>query len=776
MNNKDLSFSTKARTLKKLQGVLKNARIAPMLIITVESWRNDKVSCLENLSSNLGPGPWIVRSSCYNEDTVETANAGAFLTLLNVEHDHLDSSIEQVISSYGNALDKDEVLIQPMLSNVVRSGVAFSHDPNTCSPYQIINWLEGSDTSAVTGGLGGNLWQKAAKKNTKIPKIFKPILTLLEELLYLFKGVPIDCEFAITSENNNNKQILWLLQARPLILNDITESENEQFKRLDIIKKKITSGMLPNPFLVGKRTVYGVMPDWNPAEIIGIKPKPMALSLYRELITDSIWAYQRHNYGYRNLRSFPLMPHFEGLPYIDVRVSFNSFIPADLNEKLANKLVDHYINRLLNEPNLHDKVEFEIVLSCYTFDLSKRLNDLKNFGFTDKDCNEIKVSLRKLTKRITHHEHGLWRTDKTKLQTLIERRERLQLSSLNHIDNIYWLLEDAKRYGTLPFAGLARAGFIAVQMLKSMVSVGVLSKTDEQAFLADINTVTSEMSFDRAELNKKDFLSKYGHLRPGTYDVLSPRYDEQPDLYFDWSQPAKKPKSPKPFSLKLNQMREISKLLDSHGLDPDPVRLFDFIKAGIELRELSKFYFSRNLSDIISLMIKIVSKYGYSREDLAFSNIEVFKELHVGSFNPKDLISLSIEQGKVRYKKTLKTCLPPIISSPDDVLAFYLPESLPNFITLKNITAPVIIINDKVELSDKIVCIENADPGFDWIFSHNIAGLITAWGGANSHMAIRAGEMGLPAVIGAGEMLYQRWSSAKMLNIDCSGNRVEIIS
>jgi len=34
------------------------------------------------------------------------------------------------------------------------------------------------------------------------------------------------------------------------------------------------------------------MPDWNPAEIIGIKPKMLALSLYKELITDNIWAYK----------------------------------------------------------------------------------------------------------------------------------------------------------------------------------------------------------------------------------------------------------------------------------------------------------------------------------------------------------------------------------------------------------------------------------------------------------------------------------------------------
>ena len=58
------------------------------------------------------------------------------------------------------------------------------------------------------------------------------------------------------------------------------------------------------------------------------------------------------------------MVHFFGLPYIDVRLSFNSFVPADLKDEIANKLVDYYIDRLKAEPALHDKVEFEIVLSC----------------------------------------------------------------------------------------------------------------------------------------------------------------------------------------------------------------------------------------------------------------------------------------------------------------------------------------------------------------------------------------------------------------------------
>ena len=49
---------------------------------------------------------------------------------------------------------------------------------------------------------------------------------------------------------------------------------------------------------------------------------------------------------------------------------------------------------------------------------------------------------------------------------------RFRDAAIDKISRIYWLLEDCKRYGTLPFAGLARAGFIAVQLLRSLVAVG----------------------------------------------------------------------------------------------------------------------------------------------------------------------------------------------------------------------------------------------------------------------------------------------------------------
>jgi len=769
-----LSFNTKAGTLTELQGVLKSAQIASLHIIVVEDWISDRSTCIAKLLNELNKFPVIVRSSCAREDGAEFSNAGAFLSLSNVEINGLEQAIDQVIASYGGVSSTDEVLIQPMLTDVVRSGVAFSHDPNTCTPYQIVNWVEGDDTSIVTGGRGGRVWQQAAKSTISPPLVLAPIIILLNELLVLFQNKPLEFEFAVTSESSG--EVLWLLQARPLILAQKSESAEIQAARLKSIQDKIKRGMQPHPFLMGQRTVYGVMPDWNPAEIIGIRPKPLALSLYRELITDAIWAYQRHNYGYRNLRSFPLMPHFFGLPYIDVRLSFNSFIPADLDEGLANRLVDYYIDRLLSEPALHDKVEFEIVFSCYTLDLPQRLERLSDVGFSMQERETIADSLRRLTNQIVHPKEGFWRSDSAKMDTLNVRREELLTSSADPLERIYWLLEDAKRYGTLPFAGLARAGFVAVQMLQSLRSVGVFSQADYDNFIAGVSTVSGQLARDRVTLDKDVFLARYGHLRPGTYDILSPRYDEAPDLYFDWGRQSRAPDSVKQFTLSLPQMREIIKLLEAHQLEPDPVALFDFMQAGIELRELAKFHFTKNLSDILVLITQIGSQYGLSREDLAYCDISVFKELYIAAADVKDSLLRSIDQGKARYAESLKISLPPLIAKPDDVWAFEWPESSPNFITQKQTTASVSGCDDLDRLAGAIVCIPNADPGFDWLFAYPIAGLITAWGGANSHMAIRAGELGLPAVIGAGEVLYRRWSSARQLHLDCAGRRVEVLA
>ena len=99
-------------------------------------------------------------------------------------------------------------------------------------------------------------------------------------------------------------------------------------------------------------------------------------------------------------------------------------------------------------------------------------------------------------------------------------------------------------------------------------------------------------------------------------------------------------------------------------------------------------------------------------------------------------------------------------------------------ITNKKIIGPVINLDSfsgAKEFKGKIVVIEKADPGYDWIFGHQIAGLITKYGGVASHMAIRAAEFGLPSAIGCGELIFNQITKAKMVELNCSTRQIHII-
>ena len=62
------------------------------------------------------------------------------MSVPNVQLDEIDEAILNVFKSYEEHLSDDQVLIQEMITNQIISGVAFSHDPNTGSPYKTINW------------------------------------------------------------------------------------------------------------------------------------------------------------------------------------------------------------------------------------------------------------------------------------------------------------------------------------------------------------------------------------------------------------------------------------------------------------------------------------------------------------------------------------------------------------------------------------------------------------------------------------------------------------
>ncbi|MBT7760208.1 MAG: hypothetical protein HN732_22955, partial [Rhodospirillaceae bacterium] len=55
---------------------------------------------------------------------------------------------------------------------------------------------------------------------------------------------------------------------------------------------------------------------------------------------------------------------------------------------------------------------------------------------------------------------------------------------------------------------------------------------------------------------------------------------------------------------------------------------------------------------------------------------------------------------------------------------------------------------------------------------HRISALVTKFGGANSHMAIRCAEFGLPAAIGCGEKTFNDLTRAQAIELNCAERTV----
>ena len=78
------------------------------------------------------------------------------------------------------------------------------------------------------------------------------------------------------------------------------------------------------------------MPDWNPVEMIGKHPSNLSYSLYKNLITDKIWARARSQMGYKDMSKYSLMHQISGQPYIDTSI----LLPKDLPKKIGEKIIN----------------------------------------------------------------------------------------------------------------------------------------------------------------------------------------------------------------------------------------------------------------------------------------------------------------------------------------------------------------------------------------------------------------------------------------------------
>lgn len=781
---KNQGFGTKAETLENLKN--EGFLVAKLVYFSIRKWNQAQEGIISSLVNYFeGESSLVVRSSSQSEDSHEESMAGAFESILNVPKDRVSlfEAINQVITSYGTPSPEDQVLIQPMVKNVVMSGVVMTRCLDDGAPYYTINYDDESGlTDSVTSG-------NKVSKTVFVSREFrdddfdseriKKLVGVVKRLEISLKSERIDVEFAVDSQNQ-----VYIFQARPIASakNWKPIVDQDVHNSIGYLKSFIKDYFEPKDDMLGQTSLLGVMPDWNPAEIIGLTPRPLALSLYQHLITDNTWSRARAQMGYRAIPSDQLMLVLCGRPYIDVRTSFNSFLPSELNDVLGEKVINCWINYLKDHPEYHDKVEFEVIFSIHNFQFIEKINHLYPSEFTQDELVQLKDSYLKLTQKLVSiKENSSLSEALNRIENLKEKQNKFHSShkkAYRIARDIRHTLAECKEFGTEPFAVIARHAFIAESLIRGLVDYAAISESRMDEFKNSLHTVSGEFGSDyksvtNNSLSKNIFWNKYGHLRPGTYDILSPQYLEYGDVFFSSVKFDSKVTPTKLFQLSKEELGKINLCIVDAFLDISPADLFDYFSRAIVGREYSKFVFTKSVSQVLELLKIWGKEYSLSSDDVSWLKIndifEILSNPLISDFKGYFMQKVTVNKKLCQTGHHLK--LGHLIRTPSDLYVVAQQRNIPNFVTKRKVTAPVVVLKQRAKYRDdlegKIICIENADPGFDWIFSQKIKGLITKFGGTNSHMTIRCSEFGLPAAIGCGEVLFEKLVRCSQLKIDC---------
>ena len=336
----------------------------------------------------------------------------------------------------------------------------------------------------------------------------------------------------------------------------------------------------------------------------------------------------------------------------------------------------------------------------------------------------------------------------------------------------------------MPFAGIARCAFISTKLLRTILELGVIDEKDHQNFYESIQTIAKKIYNESSSIKKNsssrnNFLRKYGHIRPSMYNISSKNYRENFKNYFFTKNNANKKKFKK-FILDKEKVKNIDKLFKNHKLNFNCKSFFKFAKRSIELRELSKMIFSKSIDEIFNSFINLSKKIHIKRDDLEYVSIKKILELYsnLDIDQIRNILNYEIKKNKSFQEITNLIEFPEFINSSNDIYSQELKNNLSNYVTKKNITGELLNyenIKNFKSMKNKIILLKNADPGYDFIFSHDIKGLITEYGGANSHMSIRCLELGIPAIIGIGTRNFQTINKNNFVQINANQKYFKIV-
>lgn len=447
------------------------------LVFSVSEWTLSSAEVVERIQAVNWGGPVAVRSSAAGEDSSPKLFPGMFRSKLGVRHSdeaELRRAIEDVIRSYekdreNRTPELDEVIVQAQVVNPVLSGVAHarSRDGYCRIEYDDVS----GSTSTVTSGQECASVEIIMDPGIGLPEPWNSVRECVRSVQVLLCVNNLILELAVTSDG-----LVHLFQARRFPGGEEPHLSEKAILRVTEARRALVAEEMP----------WSDMTDWNPAELLGERPKPLAFSLYRSLITDSAWLVGRKSLGYRDLKRHRLAESIAGKPYINVRSSFLSLTPASLNDRLAEKLTEDRLRLLRESPWLHDKVEMSLLFTAADVVLQPRTAVLADRGFSMQEIHEIDCALRTLTNSLVRNGDSWARED---LRSVDFLREPIDTSPQSPSELAGIILRDIERcrdYGVVPFARQARLAFVARDLLGRFREASAISREWEDQWWSSL--------------------------------------------------------------------------------------------------------------------------------------------------------------------------------------------------------------------------------------------------------------------------------------------------
>jgi hypothetical protein len=759
----------KLEGLDRLSAVRTDAFAVPAYVeFSVSDWKLDKGRILARIASRrLGP-VLIVRSCAAMEDRTATEPPGFFESILGIDAGQAGDvalAIDEVCRSYQRRQDdaplSHKVLVQTQLTSPALSGVCRVGEAS--DDYLEIEYDESpARTDAVTAGLRA----RQAYLSPHLERLSEPWRALrkaMDEVRGHFKA-PFFVEFALDREG-----AAWIFQVRAdRRPRQAVKTRPPRPSELDAAERIVAvAGPLSD------------MADWNPAEMLGRDPKPLDISLYDDLLMSGAWAQGRASLGWRAPRELGLMVEVGGRPYIRLPVSLQTLLPKGISERLADALVVDRLRLLADHPDLHDKVEFRVMWSAYAFDDVAVKADLLERGFSDADVQNLFMALRRVTRRTLTEAAAHLQADRAGMFALKSARARLlKLTAASSpaavAREIRAALDVCRTSGTIPFSRQARTAFSFRYIVSHLVATGALRAEAVQEWEAGLNTVARQLTravraVGEAKLSRAAFDRRFGHLRPRTYSLESLRYDERP-VGRSPGLPETRQRRPAPPAA-----ARLGEILTQIGAEMTQRQFWAAAADAYRAREEVKFGFTALLSDVLLTLGRVATWSGVERSTL--------RALRIGDLlrllrNARDWTGFAdgVDRTHAERPDALRWPMPAVLLSRDDLHVVVELEPQPTFIGLGSAEGPPRLITGEVsfeaQLAGAVLAIEAPDPGFDWVFSQPLAGLVTAYGGEFSHMGVRCAEFRIPAALGCGPMLFDNAAKAAFVTIDGSAGEV----